>query len=349
VGSISELWERRRETVRARVVGDLPVALGMDEMMRQVRSLQLAVTGVYVDGEGTKIGDCPPAPATAEKEPSKSFLTTDVSFYNNQIIGSVGESSNSGEPMQSPVDLRGAKVDQDLGPISFHYTPIWAADPEPWSPGALSGTVVSPQPTVVKNTGLSWEVEVARHHQLTITHGPLHEKDYRLAMIQGHWGGSEHSIEGKFFDGEIHLVHHHLQYSDVKEASRHAEGVAVVAVFLTVNDELANTELEKIGEVLPRIEVKGEESQTAEVLNVEALLPQDRDYLTYQGSLTTHGFAEGVTWLVLTNPISVSSATLARMQQLRYNGPSSPRMANNCRSTANLGSRSVWKPTTAAD
>ena len=33
------------------------------------------------------------------------------------------------------------------------------------------------------------------------------------------------------------------------------EGVAVVAVFLTINDELPNTELEKIGEVLPRIEV----------------------------------------------------------------------------------------------
>ena len=75
-------------------------------------------------------------------------------------------------------------------------------------------------------------------------------------------------------------------------------------------------------------QVKGEESQTAEVVNVEALLPQDRDYLTYQvdiftwiyplttmniqGSFTTHGFAEGVTWLVLTNPISVSSATLSR-------------------------------------
>ena len=54
----------------------------MDEMMRQVRSLQLAVTGVYVDGEGTKIGNSPPAPATSEKEPSKGFLTTDISFYN---------------------------------------------------------------------------------------------------------------------------------------------------------------------------------------------------------------------------------------------------------------------------
>ena len=147
------------------------MALGMDEMMRQVRSLQLAVTGVYVDGEGTKIGNCPPAPATSEKEPSKGFLTTDISFYNKQIIGLVGESSNSGEPMQSPGDLMGAKPDPNLGPISFHYTPIWAADPEPWSPGALSGTVVSPQPTVVRNTGLSWEVEVARHHQLIITTG----------------------------------------------------------------------------------------------------------------------------------------------------------------------------------
>ena len=73
--------------------------------------------------------------------------------------------------------------------------------------------------------------------------------------------------------------------------------------------------------------MKGEETQTAEVVNVEGLLPPDRDYLTYQvatiililinititqGSLTTPGFAEGVNWLVLTNPISVSSATLAR-------------------------------------
>ena len=33
------------------------------------------------------------------------------------------------------------------------------------------------------------------------------------------------------------------------------EGITVVAIFLTIDDENANTELEKIGEVLPRIEV----------------------------------------------------------------------------------------------
>ena len=40
-----------------------------------------------------------------------------------------------------------------------------------------------------------------------------------------------------------------------QEASRHLEGVTVVAIFLTIDNESANTELEKIGEVLPRIEV----------------------------------------------------------------------------------------------
>ena len=44
------------QVVRARVVGDLPVALGMEEMVRQVKALKLAVTGVCVDGEGNVIG-----------------------------------------------------------------------------------------------------------------------------------------------------------------------------------------------------------------------------------------------------------------------------------------------------
>ena len=40
-----------------------------------------------------------------------------------------------------------------------------------------------------------------------------------------------------------------------QEASRHLEGITVMAIFLVIDDDNANVELEKIGEVLPRIEV----------------------------------------------------------------------------------------------
>ena len=45
------------QVVRARIVGDLPGALWMEEMVQQVKALKLAVTGVCVDGDGNKIGD----------------------------------------------------------------------------------------------------------------------------------------------------------------------------------------------------------------------------------------------------------------------------------------------------
>jgi len=54
----------------------------------------------------------------------------------------------------------------------------------------------------------------------------------------------------------------------------------MVAALLTFNDKLLPyTELKKVKEVQPRIKVEGEESQTAEEINVRALLPKDRGLL----------------------------------------------------------------------
>ena len=43
------------EMVRARVVGDLPVALGLDEMVRQVKALKVAVTAGVLCGRRRKV------------------------------------------------------------------------------------------------------------------------------------------------------------------------------------------------------------------------------------------------------------------------------------------------------
>ena len=196
---------------------------------------------------------------------------------------------------------------------------------------------------MVTNSGHGWHVTTPTHYQLTLTHGPFHAKEYRLVQYQMHWP-SEHTLEGRSYPGELHLVHIHTRYRDIEEAKLHSEGVAVVAVLITEDQETANSELEKIGEVLPRIQLKGEEAQTAEVVRVEGLLPQDRDYLTYQGSLTTPGFEEGVVWAVLLQPIAVSPAALARMRQLRYGGEDSTRVGANCREQQSMGERTVYRP-----
>ena len=123
------------QTVRARVVGDLPVALGIGEMVRQVRALQLAViNNIFVDSKGNKLGACPAAPDTAEQDTSKGFLTTSASFYNTKILG------KSGGHLQSPVNLPAGTPDPTLGPVSFHYTAVWDTHPELRGPGALSTT-----------------------------------------------------------------------------------------------------------------------------------------------------------------------------------------------------------------
>ena len=50
---------------------------------------------------------------------------------------------------------------------------------------------------------------------------------------------------------------------------------------------------------------------TGAVLDFNNLLPTNRTYITYPGSLTTPPCSEGVLWHVLTNPVTIS------LQQVR--------------------------------
>ena len=47
-------------------------------------------------------------------------------------------------------------------------------------------------------------------------------------------------------------------------------------------------------------------------INAADLLPRNRAYYTFAGSLTTPPCSEGVTWFVLKNPTSISADEIAR-------------------------------------
>jgi carbonic anhydrase len=103
---------------------------------------------------------------------------------------------------------------------------------------------------------------------------------------------SEERIEGKQFDMGAHLVHKDLEGR-----------LAVVAVLLERGG--AHALVQTVWNNLPL--EKGEELAARATLDLNHLLPKDPRYFTYMGSLTTPPCSEGVLWMVMQQPATVSA------------------------------------------
>jgi carbonic anhydrase len=120
-------------------------------------------------------------------------------------------------------------------------------------------------------------------------------KQYQLQQFHFH-KPSEEAIAGKHQDMVAHLVH------------ADAEGnLAVVAVLLSQGN--SNEQVDELWKNLPK--EKEKESTPANVtINAFKLLPIDRSYYTFSGSLTTPPCSEKVTWFVLKSPTTVSKSEI---------------------------------------
>ncbi len=118
----------------------------------------------------------------------------------------------------------------------------------------------------------------------------------RYELLQFHFHRpSEERINGRQFDMVVHLVH------------KDAEGrLAVVAVLLERG--AAQPLLQTVWNNLPL--ERGEEVAARATLDLNELLPAQRGYYTYMGSLTTPPCSEGVLWVVLQQPVQVSGTQI---------------------------------------
>lgn len=95
------------------------------------------------------------------------------------------------------------------------------------------------------NPGYSWRVDVNGAGS-ELTGGPLVNDIYQLEQFHCHWGcsdgkGSEHTVDGESYSGELHLVHwNRTKYSSIDEAAGHPDGLAVLGVFLKVSNTAVN-------------------------------------------------------------------------------------------------------------
>ncbi len=133
----------------------------------------------------------------------------------------------------------------------------------------------------------------------------------RFTLRQFHFHApSEHRIDGVEFPLELHLVH-------ADDDGR----LAVLGVLF------------RVGAAHPRLDalLAARPSSTARPLpaplEVASLLPEQRAYYRYNGSLTTPPCTEGVRWLVLQQPIEASAGqidALARAMRHANNRPLQP-------------------------
>ncbi|WP_291993914.1 carbonic anhydrase family protein [Candidatus Accumulibacter sp. ACC003] len=116
-------------------------------------------------------------------------------------------------------------------------------------------------------------------------------KTYDLIQFHFH-RPSEERINGQSFDMVIHLVH------------KAEDGqLAVVAVLLEQGAE--NPIIQAVWNNLP-LEKNDYVAPPGQAIDLAQLLPEERSYYTYMGSLTTPPCTEDVLWLVLKKPQQIS-------------------------------------------
>ncbi|KAH8288627.1 hypothetical protein KR054_006751 [Drosophila jambulina] len=149
---------------------------------------------------------------------------------------------------------------------------------------------------------------------------------FEAQQLHFHWGseltkGSEHLLDGHFYDGELHIVHKNSSYETNQEAALHCNGFVVLAVFLRCSEDPLNESpamndiCKQVGEIsdLNGIQPLQEEMALGDLF---ASIDLYR-YLTYEGSLTTPPCAEAVLWFVFLTPVDVPQEHWQNFWQLR--------------------------------
>jgi carbonic anhydrase len=171
------------------------------------------------------------------------------------------------------------KVGHHQSPIDIRHTEKADLPPIQFDYHASPLTIIDNGHTVVVNYAPGSFITVGDHR-------------YQLVQFHFHHPSEEH-IYGKGFDMVIHMVH--------SDASGNP---AVVAVLLKPGK--VNQTLQAVWDHLPK--EKGKEVAVEGItVNAADLLPVDRGYYTFDGSLTTPPCTEPVTWFVLKTPEEISS------------------------------------------
>uniref|UniRef100_A0A8B9GAM4 Carbonic anhydrase n=1 Tax=Amazona collaria TaxID=241587 RepID=A0A8B9GAM4_9PSIT len=175
--------------------------------------------------------------------------------------------------------------------------------------------------------------------------------EYTASQLHLHWGnrnkseGSEHTVSGKHFAAELHIVHFNSEkYPDVTAAMDKADGLAVLAILLEIGP--FNPSYEKIFRHFRNVKYK-DQMVRVPGFNIRELLPDRLDeYYRYEGSLTTPPCYPSVLWTVFRHPVKISHEQLLALETAMYctesDDPEPLEMVDNFRKVQEFHERLVF-------
>lgn len=179
--------------------------------------------------------------------------------------------------------------------MGFQQSPIDLRGATPSNSGKIS---VNYQPTTLRivNNGHTIQCNTDAGSSMT-----LDGDKFRLLQFHFHHP-SEHAMDGRRFDMEAHFVH-------INDAGM----LAVLGVFIEPGGE--NNVLAPVWQHMPHT-ASPEKVVSSVRIDPVRLLPANKQYFRYLGSLTTPPCSEKVIWSVFSQPVQASRTQLGQFASL---------------------------------
>jgi carbonic anhydrase len=280
------------------------------------------VSQEVVPGSGdSQVASQPYAAMPAADEPLRQMEGPAVhAGEDTPLVMTHGITDQPGESAASAQAQREGN-DQDAAPHPLHWSYQGEAGPANWgrlspdyamcgsgrnqSPINLTGFVEADLPPLIFNyAGMAVEL-LNNGHTLQANYHPgsslvVDGRIFQLLQFHFH-APSENLLNGKSYPLEAHFVHADDQGN-----------LAVVAALFRQGEE--NRGIKHLWEQLPQ--QVGTSARLSAQVRADDLLPEDRDYYRFNGSLTTPPCSQGVIWLVMKQPLTVSPAQVETFSRL---------------------------------
>lgn len=258
----------------------------IEDLRKALAQIKRGNAKILVDATGSPPRARQPARAPAVARDAGHAEPARAAQHPPLAVAGPAVSPSTGHGEDNPICVNGTR--QSPIHIQSSDTLKGPAEPLQLNYRPSTGTVI--------NTGHTIQVDTAGDNTLTVR-----GSTYKLVQFHGHHPAEER-IDDSGFAMVMHLVH------------RSADGkLAVLAVLLERG--AANPVIEKVWTYMP-LDVADRVRMPADSIDVNALLPQDRRYYQFMGSLTTPPCTEGVLWIVLKEPVTLSREQLALFASL---------------------------------